>query len=149
MGLIEFTTKNVELQVDAKDWEEAVRKSVSILEKNNHVNTEYVEHIIQNIDEYGPYILIHPGLAIPHSRPENGVNRIGFSLLTLSTPVYFSGSDNSVEVLISFSAVDNRNHLEIIKMIVDIVEHGLIEKLPDVHSIHELNELMEEVTFSE
>jgi len=149
MGLIEFTKNNVALKVDVENWEDAVRKSVSMLEKNNHVDSSYVEYIIQNINEYGPYILIHPGLAIPHSRPENGVNNIGFSLLTLNTPVHFSENDDSVKVLISFSAVDNTNHLEIIKMIVDIVEHGLIEKLPYVNTIHELNKLMEEVSFSD
>lgn len=142
MEIIEFTNDNVKLKAESRGWEDAVKQSVSILERNKYVNNNYINHIIKDVKKYGPYILIHPGLAIPHSRPENGVNNIGVSLMTLKQPVYFEGNDNPVHVLISFSATDSKKHLEIIKMIVKIVEKGLIDQLSDVETVNELNVLL-------
>lgn len=139
---IEFTEDNVELNVDASNWEEAIRKSINILERNNIVDKNYVEEVIKGIKKYGPYILIYPGLAIPHTRPENGAKRIGFSLSTLRKPVYFEGNEDPVHTLISFSATDSNKHLEIIKMIVHFVEKGLIEKITEINSVDELNKLL-------
>lgn len=142
MDEIEFNDDNVEIHVEASNWEDAIRKSIFLLEKNGHVNKNYVESVIQNIKEYGPYIVIYPGLAIPHTRPENGAIKIGYSLITLKNPVYFPNSNTPVNVLISFSATDSDTHLELIKMIVNIVNSDLIDEISKVCSIDELNQLL-------
>ncbi len=41
-----------------------------------------------NPDE--PYIIIAPNVAIPHASPEDGVNKIGMSMLCLNEGVYFT-----------------------------------------------------------
>lgn len=142
MELIKFNEDNVKLNVKSKNWEDAIRKSIGILERNNNVDENYIDHILKDIEEYGPYIIIHPGLAIPHSRPENGVIEIGFGLITLDTPVYFKNNTNPVEVLISFAATDNEKHLDIIRLIVNIVQKGLIESILQVQTVDELNLLL-------
>ncbi|REJ14982.1 MAG: PTS sugar transporter [Caldibacillus debilis] len=142
MEEIEFNEHNVDIQVEADNWEDAIRKGIRLLEKNGCVTTNYVESVIQNVKEYGPYIVIYPGLAIPHARPENGVIQIGYSLITLKKPVYFPDSNIPVSVLISFSATDGNTHLELIKMIVKIANSDLINQISTVCSVEALNQLL-------
>lgn len=144
MDVLQFTEKNVKLNYEISDWEGAVRKGIGILYDNGLVNEHYGDKVINDIKELGPYMIIHPGLAIPHTRPENGALDVGFSVLTLKKPVYFEGNDHPVHVLICFSATDNEKHLDIIKMIVRMVENGIIEKLSDVNSVNMLNGLIKE-----
>lgn len=139
-----FTRDNVQFNVDARDWQDAIKKSVSLLERNGYVDRHYVDAIIKSVEEFGPYIVISPGIAIPHTRPENGALAVGVSLITLKQPVYFKGVEAPVKVMISFSATDNNQHLEIIKVIVNIVENGLIDRISMINSIDDLNNLIGE-----
>ncbi|WP_163537463.1 PTS sugar transporter subunit IIA [Gracilibacillus sp. YIM 98692] len=139
-----FTEDNVQFNVEALDWRDAIEKSVSLLRENGFVNREYASEVIKNVEEYGPYIVISPGIAIPHTRPENGALRVGVSLITLKYPIYFEGIEAPVKVMISFSATDHHKHLEIIKMIVNIVENGLIDNISNIDSVNDLNNLIGE-----
>ncbi|MCK0470105.1 PTS sugar transporter subunit IIA [Halalkalibacter sp. APA_J-10(15)] len=137
-----FTEKNVQFNVDALDWKDAIHKGVALLKRNGFVNEKYADEVINNVKEYGPYIVISPGIAIPHTRPENGALGVGVSLITLKEPIYFKTLETPVKVLISFSATDNETHLEIIKVIVKIVENGLIDHISSINSIEGLNHLI-------
>ncbi|QGH36082.1 PTS sugar transporter [Gracilibacillus salitolerans] len=139
-----FTEDNVQFNVEVKDWKDAIYKSVALLRKNGYVTDKYATEVIKNVQQYGPYIVISPGIAIPHTRPENGAIEVGVSLVTLKKPVYFKDSSSPVKVMISFSATDNDQHLEIIKMIVKIVENGLINTISTMNSIADLNNLIED-----
>ena len=129
MFQIEFNEKNVRLNVKAQGWEDAIRQGGQILVDNGKVHPQYVDEIISSIKEFGPYIVIADGLAIPHARPEKGAIDIGFSLITLEEPVKFDEETGPVKVMICFSAVDGNSHLEILKMIVSFVENGKIEEI--------------------
>ena len=50
---------------------------------------EYYDAIIESTEEYGPYYILMPGMAMPHARPEAGVQSDAFSLITLQNPVVF------------------------------------------------------------
>lgn len=139
-----FTKDNVQFQVDAQNWQDAIRMGVSILESNGYVNQIYAEEVIKNVLEYGPYIVIAPGIAIPHTRPENGALAVGMSLITLKQPIHFQQEEPPVKVMISFSATDSHEHLEIIKTIVKIAEKGLVDDIWRIHSVDQLNELIGE-----
>lgn len=141
MFKIEFNEKNVRLNIKADGWEDAVRQGGQILVENGHVKSQYVDEIIKSIKEFGPYIVIADGLAIPHTRPEKGAINIGFSLITLEEPVKFDEETGPVNVMICFSAVDGNSHLEILKMIVSFVEEGKIEQIAKLQNINELLEL--------
>lgn len=139
-----FTEDNVQFNVDALDWQEAINKGVSLLRKNGFVNEEYASQVIKDVGEYGPYIVISPGIAIPHTRPENGALGVGVSLITLKNPIHFPNTETPVKVMISFSATDSNKHLEIIKIIVNIIENGLIDDISSINSVDNLNKLIGE-----
>lgn len=143
MEKIVFDDSNVRLNVKASNWEEAVRIGGELLIKQGCIKPCYVDGIINSINEYGPYVVISDGFAIPHTRPEIGAIKIGFSLITFEEPVLFKGAD-PVKVMICFSATDNESHLNILKMIVEFVEKGMIDKIAKVETIEELSKLLKE-----
>lgn len=140
--MILFNEKNSRLCVDIKDWKEAIRFSANLLVEQKCAEPCYIDGIIHSIEKYGSYIVISDGLAIPHTRPEEGVLKIGFGLVTLKEPIYFEDSDIPVNVLIPFSAVDNNSHIEILQSIVKLVDKKLIEKIGEAKTIEELSEIM-------
>ncbi|WP_017471390.1 PTS sugar transporter subunit IIA [Amphibacillus jilinensis] len=144
MKEIYFTEENVAFNVEARDWEDAIYKGVALLKKNGCVNEHYATAVVNNVNEFGPYIVLSPGIAIPHTRPENGALKVGMSLITLKTPVFFKDTQEPVKVMISFSATDSEKHLNIIKVIVKIVEKGLIDQISQINSLADLNYLIRE-----
>lgn len=140
--MILFDKNNCRLCVDLGNWEEAVRFSANLLVEQECVEPCYIEGIIDSIKKYGSYIVISDGLAIPHTRPEEGVLKIGFGLVTLKNPIYFEDNNIPVNVLIPFSAIDNSSHIEILQSIVKLVDNKMIEKIGKANSIEELTDIM-------
>lgn len=140
---IVLNEKNVRLNVKAETWEEAIRIGGQLLVDNGCAKPAYVDGIIRSVKEYGPYIIISTGFAIPHTRPEDGAVKIGFSLITLDQPVYFDGDEEPVKVMICFAATDSQTHLDILKMIVEFVEKGYIEPISNMHTLAELHALVD------
>ncbi len=49
---------------------------------------------------------------MPHARPEDGVNRTAFALVTLTEPVYFEGEDEPVDVMVTLAGSSSDEHME-------------------------------------
>lgn len=65
--------ENVQVVDSARDWEDAVRIAVTPLVKGGYVEERYIDGIIDNAHELGPYFVLVPNLALLHARPEQGV----------------------------------------------------------------------------
>ena len=117
-----LTEKTIKVNVDAKDWEDAIRIGGEMLVENGFVEKRYVDAMIKSVKELGPYIVIASGVAMPHARPEDGVKKTCMSLITLKEPVVFD-NDEPVRVFIGLSAVDHHTHLktlsELMKLLSD------------------------------
>ena len=81
--------RNIKLNVDASDWRDSMVKSGQLLVDSDYITKDYIDLTIKCVEENGPYIVIIPGLALSHSRPDVSVNKTGLSLITLSKPVLF------------------------------------------------------------
>jgi mannitol/fructose-specific phosphotransferase system IIA component (Ntr-type) len=69
----------------------------------------------------GPYIVIAPGIAMPHARPEDGVKQVCMSLITLKEPVKFGNETNDpVKLVIEFGAIDNHTHLQALSQLMNL-----------------------------
>ena len=112
------------LQAEAGNWQEAVKLGVDLLVKADVVEPRYYQSILDGVAQHGPYFVIAPGLAMPHGRPEEGVKKTGFSLVTLKTPLIFNQEDNDpVDIVITMAAVDATTHQEVgIMQIVSLFE---------------------------
>ncbi len=71
----------------------------------------------------GPYIVIAPGIAMPHARPEAGAKNIRIGLLKLKNPVNFGNEEHDpVDIVIFLCAVDNKAHIEVLGELVQLIE---------------------------
>ena len=121
--LEKYLTKDViRLNVEAGDWEDAVRKGGELLAEALKCTPEYVDAMVRTVRELGPYMVLAPGLALAHARPEDGTLAVGLSLITLARPVEFGSKVNDpVEIVISFCAVDKEGHVEVLKGLAEFL----------------------------
>ena len=104
----------IRLNIEAADWEEAIRKSAQPL-----------------ID-----------VALPHARPESGALESAIGIATLKTPVVFGNEANDpVKYLFCLSAKDNMEHLnalaELAGMFEDAQFYRLLEQAESAKEIME------------
>ena len=69
-------------------------------------------HLVISI---GPYYVLAPGIAMPHARPEQGVNQLGLSMLLVKQGVNFNSQENDPVYLITLlAASDSTSHIEML-----------------------------------
>ncbi|NCC64392.1 MAG: PTS ascorbate-specific transporter subunit IIA [Spirochaetia bacterium] len=108
----EHRTVICNLKVDS--WEDAILKGGKVLTDTNSVRPEYLSAIIKKCKQYGPYIVIAPGIAMPHARPEEGALALGYGIVTLKDPVLFNDPDNDpIKLLIFLAAPNAKEHNEV------------------------------------
>ena len=145
--LSELLTKTtIKVNVDASDWEDAVRKCGELLMENGSVEPRFITAMIQTVKEMGPYIVIVPGIALPHARPSDGVIKMGMSLIKLSTPVNFGNKENDpVSVVICLGAIDNYSHTKALSTLVNLFNNDeKIEILKNANSLEEILPLLKD-----
>lgn len=121
-------------------WEDAIRKAAAPLLKNNSIEDKYVDSMIDSVKENGPYINIGQGIALAHSRPENGVHKIAVSLLRTYPAVSLVNDDHKIELWFVLSAVDNNSHLKVIQRLAEIL--GDQEKVSHMLSAENVDEIV-------
>jgi PTS system ascorbate-specific IIA component len=115
MGFNEYIIKEnaVYCQLEATDWKDAIIKGGQLLLDRGAATPDYLQTIIRKCEENGPYIVIAPGIAMPHARPEEGALALGYGIVTLKTPVNFGDPDNDpIQLLIYLAAPDVKSHNE-------------------------------------
>ena len=106
---------SVVIGASAKDWQDAVAIAGNALVASGCTTPDYTQAMIDNVLELGAYIVIAPGLAMPHARPSESVLHTGLSLVTLKQPVKFGHHKNDpVSVVFGLAALDHDRHLELL-----------------------------------
>ncbi|MFC0270504.1 BglG family transcription antiterminator [Metabacillus herbersteinensis] len=140
--LSELLTENMmQFTNESLNWEEAIKLSASPLANNGRVESSYIEAMVKKVKENGTYIYIGKGIAIPHARPEDGVNQVGMSLLRVSRPVYLLDDENyPVELFICLAAIDSQTHLKALSQLTTLLSNNeAIETLKEMQSPEELH----------
>ena len=111
-----------------------------ILVNNRKINEKYVEAMINDIKRMGFYVVITDKVAMPHSRPENGVNKTALSLLKLENPVKYGEYD--VNLIFILAAENKDKHIEILRELSEFLdEDDEIEKIIKAESINEIEKI--------
>ncbi len=88
---------------------------------NGTIDPSYVAVLYRSHEELGPYYVLGPGLAMPHARPEDGVNRLGLALTVLKEGVNFGSEGNDpVRLLVTLAASDSDSHVETIAQLAEL-----------------------------
>ncbi len=139
-----LTRDRVRVGVNADTWQDAVRAAGRVLVDTGGAEEQYIEGMIRTTEELGPYIVIAPGLAIPHSRPEDGALEPCMAIVSLSNPIPFGNEDNDpVKILIAFAATDHEQHVEALGQMADILsEPANLEALKQAQTLDEILSIM-------
>lgn len=122
--LSEITSQDfIQLNVEAKDWKEAISKSARVMVENGKITDDYIQAMIKNTEENGPYIVITEHVALPHARPEDGALETAIGITTLKNPVVFGHELNDpVKYIFCLSTVDNNSHLRALAELVELLD---------------------------
>lgn len=104
------------------DWQEAIYAAGGLLVETDCVLPSYVEDMINNIKEFGSYITIGNGIALPHARNKNNVKKTAFSLITLKEPVVFENG-KKIDTVISFCNVAGNEYTTALTALMELSEN--------------------------
>lgn len=135
-----LNNKTVQLKVEATDRIDAIRKAASCLVKENKISEKYVDNMIAALDEFGPYIVLIPGIALAHAEPCPEVYEESMSMMTLKTPVKFGHETNDpVHTIFVLASNEKYKHMEVLMSISKLLmEEEFIELLQNCEDINEL-----------
>ena len=146
--LKEFVEKiHYKFAESAKDWKDAIRMSCESLEADGTVEANYKEDIIKCVEKYGPYIVIMPDVAMPHSQ-ENaiGVNKTAIGFMKLEKPVSFDPEDPEKDATLFFTlaSCNPDQHLENMARLAEMMSNEeLMEELKKAKGPEDLLALQE------
>lgn len=119
-----LTVDFIALDVECLDWRDAVKQSADILLKKGYIEERYIDAMIHNIEENGPYVVISEGFAFPHEGLEMGTLKLGMSLIRLKTPIPFGEEEfDPIEFVCCLSAVDHKSHLKAFFHLVNMLQN--------------------------
>ncbi|TDW16403.1 BglG family transcriptional antiterminator [Breznakia blatticola] len=134
----------IQLNVKAKDWQDVIVQVANPLLKDKVIEPCYVDAMIESVNKFGPYIVISEGVALAHARPEEGVNELGISLVTLDPPIAFNHEDHDpVKLVFCLAAIDDNAHLKMMATIVKLInEEKKIEELVSIKDKEEFKKVL-------
>jgi ascorbate PTS system EIIA or EIIAB component len=116
--------------VRAADWRTAVRESAAALVDLGVAGAGYPDACVAVVERNGPYIVLAPGLALVHARPEDGGLAVGVTVTRLAAGVAFGHPDNDpVDLLLSFCTPDADAHVGSLAALARALSGGLAERL--------------------
>jgi mannitol/fructose-specific phosphotransferase system IIA component (Ntr-type) len=139
-----LTSENVQFKEEVRNWEDAIRIGSEPLLKDHSIEVEYVDTMIENVKSFGPYIVLLPKFAMPHARPENGVNSLGLSLLILEKGVQFDGG-KFANIFLVLAAPDEASHLNLLSELSSVLaSQEKVESLASAKSFQEIEVILGE-----
>lgn len=114
----------IRLLVRASDWRAAVTAAGTALVDVGACGPSYTQAMLEALEKHGPYIVIAPGFALPHARPDASVTRTALSFVRLADPVAFGNEENDpVRLVMGLVASDDDAHraalAELAELLVD------------------------------
>lgn len=135
---------HIQLDIRCADWKDSIRRSADVLLKKNYIEERYIEAMIRNVEENGPYIVISPGFAVPHEGSDQGSLRTGMNLIRLESPVEFGDEDTDpVEFVCCLSAKDYKTHLKAFFHLVNLLrQESFKDELRNCRTSEEASEII-------
>lgn len=114
---------NVSFHYPAETWEDVIRHGGQLMVDAGFSDPTYTEAMIDVVRDMGPYIVLAPGLAMPHARPEMGAKQVGTALVTLEKPIDFGSPENDpVSVAVFLCAPNKEEHIQLLTDIATLFE---------------------------
>lgn len=136
-------TSNIRIKEKAADWEEAIRKAGAVLLSAGSITVDYIEKMVQSVRDFGPYIVIMPGLALAHAAPCEAVIKTDIALITLASPVNFGSANDPVRVVLCLGCTDKSSHLQSLSALAELLlQEKTVSKIADSASAEEVARIL-------
>lgn len=90
------------------DWKDAIRANGQPLIREGYIEDVYLNAVIECVEKYGPYIVIAPNIAMPHSTEgAPGVLNTGIGFMKVEKPVHFDPEDPEKDARLFFMLASN------------------------------------------
>jgi mannitol/fructose-specific phosphotransferase system IIA component (Ntr-type) len=134
----------VDTAVEVEDWEAAIRYAGQLLVRDDAIEPRFIDAMIRVAKDLGPYIVVAPGIALPHARPEDGVLKASIGMITLDPAIPFGNERNDpVFLVVTLAAKDNKQHVQGLSELAAVLGEGeLIDRLRDTRDKQELMQIM-------
>ncbi|MBF2627711.1 BglG family transcription antiterminator [Listeria marthii] len=132
--------ERITFQESVADWREAIQVASKSLQQEGYISRNYQQAMIENIEKLGPYIVIAPGIALPHASVDDGAYRVGMSLLRLDKTVSFSSkAKDQVRLIIVLASIDSYTHINALSQLTNLImKHHLLEQIEQAESAAEI-----------
>lgn len=139
-------SERIKLNVEVSTWQEAIREAGKLLYASDSVTAEYIEAMIKVAEELGPYLVIAPGIALPHAATEAGARQTALSFVKLATPVNFGNPDHDpVRLVFGLSAIDKKAHMAALQTLARLfMSKDLVNQLLNADSVNAVIETVHE-----
>lgn len=136
-------SQRIRLDVKVNTWQEAVREAGKLLYDSDSVTLQYIEAMVQVAEELGPYIVIAPGIALPHAAIEAGAKQTALSLIKLAESINFGNPDHDpVYLVIGLSAIDKKAHMAALQTLARLfMSKELVNQLFNAESVSAVLEI--------
>ena len=99
-------------------WEQGILQADDILEKKGCVGSDYGKKAVENVKEYGDYIIISKGIALAHAgKKEAHVYKDGLSLVMCPEGIEFT-EGNIVYLVFCFAVAEEKDYLKLFQEII-------------------------------
>ncbi len=119
-------------------WEDAITGGAQPLLLQSLIEESYIKAMIDSVNEFGPYIVIAPNIAMPHSQiGSTGVNETSVSLMIVEEAVQFVDDDRSkdAKIFITLAAENNDKHMENMMQVAELFSNEeLVNELIEARS---------------
>ena len=148
MLLKEIVEKKRYAFVEGKlDWREALRQCCKPLEAEGLVDPVYADVIIENVEKNGPYIVLVPGVAMPHTTENaQGCNGTGIGFMRSDESVHFDEEnptpDTDAQIFFTLCSTNQDEHFKNMQRLMAVLTNEeAVEKLKMATSPEDLLEI--------
>ncbi len=144
MAAVEGAILTARSRVEVDGWRKALRASCQPLLEAEAIEQRYVQRCIEMVEDEGPYVVVAPGIALAHARPEDGVKRLCLSVVTLAAPVEFGHSENDpVDLVFAFGSSDATQHVSLLRSLARALQADLADNLGAADTTEEVESLIQ------
>lgn len=101
------------------DWKTGLQLASEGLLREGYFARSYVDKAIDNVEEYGSYIILNQGVALGHAGSQDGVFKDGLGLLVSREGITFD-SGETVYLMFFFSSVSDGDYLDLFQEIISL-----------------------------
>lgn len=124
------------------DWRDSVVASCKPLLDKGVIEQSYIDSIFECIAKYGPYIVLAPNIAMPHSTEGgDGVHGTEISFMRVAKPVHFVEGDPDKDARIYFvlASVDHDTHMQQMMQLATVLcNKELVQAMIDAETKEDL-----------